>query len=180
MFECSSVTEHSNTRTLEHSNIQNMKFTHLTDKNKPTMVDVGAKAITQRIAIAQTIVKLPDEVIQHLNEQNDIQTKKGAVFQTAILAGIMGAKKTSDLIPLCHPLPLTKVHINIKINKNKEVVIECLAKTKGQTGVEMEALTGASVAALTIYDMCKGFSQNIIIKETKLMKKEGGKTDFER
>ena len=157
-----------------------MKFTHLTDNGNPTMVDVGEKAITERIAIAQTIVVLPNEIIQHLNDNNDIQTKKGAVFQTAILAGIMGVKKTSDLIPLCHPLPLTKVHINIKVNENKEVVIECLAKTKGQTGVEMEALTGASVAALTIYDMCKGFSQNIIIKETKLMKKEGGKTDFER
>lgn len=157
-----------------------MKFTHLSDNGNPTMVDVGEKAITQRIAIAQTIVELPNEVIQHLNDNNDIQTKKGAVFQTAILAGIMGAKKTSNLIPLCHPLPLTKVNIDIKVNDNNEVIIECLAKTKGQTGVEMEALTGASVAALTIYDMCKGFSQNIIIKETKLMKKEGGKTDFER
>ena len=156
-----------------------MKFTHLTDNGNPTMVDVGGKAITQRIAIAQTIVELPMEVIEKL-KNNDIQTKKGAVFQTAILAGIMGAKKTSDLIPLCHPLPLTKVNIDIKVNENNEVIIECFAKTKGQTGVEMEALTGASVAALTIYDMCKGFSQNIIIKETKLMKKEGGKTDFER
>lgn len=144
------------------------------------MVDVGAKAITQRIAIAQTVVELPSEVMEHLNDNHDIQTKKGAVFQTAILAGIMGAKKTSDLIPLCHPLPLTKVKIDITTNQNNEVIIECLAQTKGQTGVEMEALTGASVAALTIYDMCKGFSQNIIIKETKLMKKEGGKTDFER
>lgn len=157
-----------------------MKFTHLTNNGNPTMVDVGEKAITQRIAIAQTIIELPNEVIQHLNDNNDIQTKKGAVFQTAILAGIMGAKKTSDLIPLCHPLPLTKVKIDIKVSDNNEVIIQCLAKTKGQTGVEMEALTGASVAALTIYDMCKGFSQNIIIKETKLMKKEGGKTDFER
>lgn len=155
-----------------------MKFTHLTNNGNPTMVDVGEKAITQRIAIAQTIVKLPTEVIQHLNN-NDIQTKKGAVFQTAILAGIMGAKKTSDLIPLCHPLPLTKVNIEIKV-QGSEVIIDCLAKTKGQTGVEMEALTGASVAALTIYDMCKGFSQDIIIMSTKLMKKEGGKTDFER
>jgi len=155
-----------------------MKFTHLTNNGNPTMVDVGEKAITQRIAIAQTIVKLPTEVIQHLNN-NDIQTKKGAVFQTAILAGIMGAKKTSDLIPLCHPLPLTKVNIEIKV-QGSEVIIDCLAKTIGQTGVEMEALTGASVAALTIYDMCKGFSQDIIIMSTKLMKKEGGKTDFER
>ena len=143
------------------------------------MVDVGNKQITERIAIAQSVVILEKEIIENLKD-NDIQTKKGAVFQTAILAGIMGAKKTSDLIPLCHPLPLTKVDIQIEISEKEEVIIRCLAKTKGQTGVEMEALTGATVAALTIYDMCKGFSQNIIIKETKLMKKSGGKTDFER
>jgi len=155
------------------------KFTHISENGQPTMVDVGAKAITERVATARSVVVLPLEVIQQLNN-NEIHTKKGAVFQTAILAGIMGAKKTSDLIPLCHPLPLTKVNITIEINAEKEVIIDCLAKTKGQTGVEMEALTGASVAALTIYDMCKGFSQNIIIKETKLMRKSGGKTDFQR
>ncbi len=157
----------------------NKKFTHLTESGHPTMVDVGEKAVTERIAIAQTIVILPLEIIENL-ENNDIYTKKGAVFQTAIIAGIMGAKKTSDLIPLCHPLPLTKVNITIEINEKKEVFIECLAKTKGQTGVEMEALTGATVAALTIYDMCKGFSQDIIIHSTKLLKKSGGKTDFQR
>ena len=92
----------------------------------------------------------------------------------------MAAKKTSDLIPLCHPLPLSKCQVDIRINEAKEVVIECLVKTTSQTGVEMEALTGASVAALTIYDMCKGFSHHIIIKETKLMKKTGGKSDFNR
>lgn len=155
------------------------KFTHLSENGSPKMVDVGNKEITERIAIAQSIVILEKEILDNL-KNDDIQTKKGAVFQTAILAGMMGAKKTSDLIPLCHPLPLTKVDIQIKINENEEVVIQCLAKTKGQTGVEMEALTGATIAALTIYDMCKGFSQNIIIKETKLMKKSGGKTDFER
>lgn len=157
----------------------NKKFTHLTENGKPTMVDVGEKAITERAATARSIVILPIEVIEQLTNK-DIQTKKGAVFQTAILAGIMGAKKTSDLIPLCHPLPLTKVNLTIEVNEKNEVVIDCLAKTKGQTGVEMEALTGATVAALTIYDMCKGFSQDIIIKETKLMQKSGGKTDFER
>lgn len=157
----------------------NKKFTHLTPNGNPTMVDVGEKAITERSATARSIVVLEKEIIDKL-KNNDIQTKKGAVFQTAILAGIMGTKKTSDLIPLCHPLPLTKVNITIEINQNQEVVIDCLAKTKGQTGVEMEALTGATVAALTIYDMCKGFSQNIIIRETKLMMKTGGKTDFQR
>ena len=155
------------------------KFSHLSESGQPNMVDVGDKAITERVAVAQSIMILEDEIIAQLSD-NDIQTKKGAVFQTAILAGIMAAKKTSDLIPLCHPLPLTKVDIQIAFNEAKELVISCLAKTRGQTGVEMEALTGATVAALTVYDMCKGFSQNIIIKETKLMKKTGGKTDFER
>ena len=155
------------------------KFTHLSESGNPKMVDVGNKEITERIAIAQSVVILEKEILDNL-KNDDIQTKKGVVFQTAIIAGIMGAKKTSDLIPLCHPLPLTKVDIQIGINEKEEVIIQCLAKTKGQTGVEMEALTGATVAALTIYDMCKGFSQNIIIRETKLMKKSGGKTDFER
>ena len=96
------------------------------------------------------------------------------------MAGILAIKKTSELIPLCHPLPITKSNIEIKINNRKEVIITSEVKVTGKTGVEMEALTGASVAALTIYDMCKGFSQNIIIKETKLMRKFGGKTDYER
>ena len=143
------------------------------------MVDVGKKEITERSATAQTIVILEEEILANLKNE-DIHTKKGAVFQTAILAGIMAAKKTSDLIPLCHPLPLSKASVTIEINDKKEVIIECTTKVTGKTGVEMEALTGATVAALTIYDMCKGFSQNILIKETKLMKKSGGKTDFER
>ena len=143
------------------------------------MVDVSEKKITTRTAIAQSILVLDKAIIERL-EGDEIHTKKGPVFQTAILAGIMAAKKTSDLIPLCHPLPLSKCQVDIQINEVKEVVIECLVKTTSQTGVEMEALTGASVAALTIYDMCKGFSHHIIIKETKLMKKTGGKSDFMR
>ncbi len=155
------------------------KFSHLDKSGNPNMVDVGDKAITERIAVAQAIMILEEEVIHQL-VNDDVYTKKGPVFQTAILAGIMGAKKTSDLIPLCHPLPLTKVDIDVKFDNDNQLIIKCLAKTIGQTGVEMEALTGATIAALTIYDMCKGFSQNIIIKETKLMKKSGGETDFER
>lgn len=155
------------------------KFSHLNAKGVPTMVDISDKTVTQRMAMAQSIVELPEEIIQQL-ENDDIKTKKGPVFQTAVLAGIIAIKKTSDLIPLCHPLPLTKSNIEIKINDRKEVIITSEVKVTGKTGVEMEALTGASVAALTIYDMCKGFSQNIIIKETKLMKKSGGKTDYER
>ena len=142
------------------------------------MVDVSTKDITSRVAVAQAIVNLPKEVAQQMSN-DEIHTKKGPVFQTAILAGIMASKRTSELIPLCHPLPLSKCSVDIKLN-NHQVVINCLAKTRGQTGVEMEALTGASVAALTIYDMCKGFSHDIVISDTKLIKKEGGKSDFER
>lgn len=143
------------------------------------MVDVSGKLVTERVAVAKTIVVLDQEIIDRL-ENDEIHTKKGPVFQTAIIAGIMGAKKTSDLIPLCHPIGLDKCSIEIQINEQKEVEIYCTAKVGSKTGVEMEALTGASVAALTIYDMCKGFSHNIVIKETKLMEKTGGKSDFKR
>ena len=143
------------------------------------MVDVSDKSITQRTAIAESIVQLPDEIVDLL-ELDEISTKKGPVFQTAILAGIMAIKKTSELIPLCHPLPITKSDIHITVADDRQVVITCEVKVEGKTGVEMEALTGASVAALTIYDMCKGFSQNIVIKATRLIKKTGGKSDYER
>lgn len=154
-------------------------FTHLDEKGLPSMVDVGAKSITGRKAIARSIVVLPVEVMQQL-VGGDIQTKKGSVFQTAILAGIMGAKKTSDLIPLCHPLGLDNCKLHISVNEQNEVVIDCEASVTGRTGVEMEALVGASIAALTIYDMCKAMSHDIVIKETKLIEKTGGKSDFRR
>jgi len=155
------------------------EFTHIDKDGNPSMVDVSGKEVSQRIAIAQCRVILDMVILEQL-EQDEIHTKKGPVFQTAILAGIMGAKKTSDLIPLCHPLSISKCEVKISVKDNKEVLIECTAKIEGKTGVEMEALTGASVAALTIYDMCKAFSHNIIIKETRLIKKSGGKRDFER
>ena len=154
-----------------------MTFTHLDNKGNPSMVDVSNKAITKRVAKARSIVILNEEVLSHL-DGDEITTKKGPVFQTAILAGIMAVKKTSDLIPLCHPLPITKCGVDININESKEVVIECQVHVEGKTGVEMEALTGVSVAALTVYDMCKAFSHDIIIKETKLIMKSGGKRDF--
>jgi cyclic pyranopterin phosphate synthase len=159
----------------------NMKqdFTHLDPSGNPKMVDVGHKEITEREAHARAIVVLGEEIMDRI-EQDDIHTKKGPVFQTAILAGIMGAKKTHELIPLCHPLGLNSCDVKIHVNEQREVVINCTARVTGKTGVEMEALTGASVAALTIYDMCKGFSHNIRIKETLLMAKSGGKRDFER
>ena len=155
------------------------EFTHLDAQGNPSMVDVGDKQVTKRVAIAQSIVVLPKMVLDMLQDE-EIQTKKGPVFQTAILAGIMGAKNTSNLIPLCHPLPLNKVSIDIQINDNQEVIVTCEAKVSGKTGVEMEALTGASIAALTIYDMCKAFSHDIVIKSTQLMHKTGGKSDFQR
>ena len=155
------------------------KFTHLDASDNPSMVDVGQKIATKRTAKARSIVVLEDKIMDQL-EGKEISTKKGPVFQTAILAGIMGAKKTGELIPLCHPLGMDNCKIEIHINEAREVVIDCTASITAKTGVEMEALTGASVAALTIYDMCKAFSHNIIIKETKLMEKTGGKRDFKR
>ena len=153
------------------------KFTHLDAQGNPSMVDVGEKKVTQRTARARSIIVLDDTIMEQL-QNGEIQTKKGAVFQTAIIAGVMGAKKTGDLIPLCHPLGLENCQIEIEVNNENEVVVICTASLTAKTGVEMEALTGASIAALTIYDMCKAFSHNIIIKETRLIEKTGGKRDF--
>ena len=155
------------------------KFTHLDASDNPSMVDVSDKKVTSRVAHARSIVVVSEEILSFF-EGKDIQTKKGPVFQTAILAGVMAAKKTSDLIPLCHPLGLDSCKVDIILNDKREVQIDCVAKITSKTGVEMEALTGASVAALTIYDMCKAFSQEIVIKETKLIKKTGGKSDYQR
>jgi cyclic pyranopterin monophosphate synthase len=154
-------------------------FSHLDESGKPVMVDILEKKITRRTATARTIVVLPKEVLVTL-EKGDFQTKKGSVFQTAIIAGILAAKKTGELIPLCHPLGLETCDIDIQLNSQHEVLIECTAAIEAKTGVEMEALVGASVAALTVYDMCKALSHDIVIKETKLMKKTGGKNDFNR
>lgn len=154
-------------------------FTHLDNDGRATMVDVGSKAITHRTATARSIVELPNEVLTQL-ANDDVQTKKGSVFQTAVIAGIMAAKKTGELIPLCHPLGLDNCNITIQLNEKSEAVIECTASITAKTGIEMEALVGASIAALTIYDMCKALSHDIVIKETKLIAKTGGKRDFKR
>jgi len=154
-------------------------LTHLDDNHNPTMVDVSGKTVSHRTATARSIVSLPGEVLQHLTG-GDLQTKKGSVFQTAIIAGIMAAKKTGDLIPLCHPLGLDNCNITISLNEQQEVVIDCTASITAKTGVEMEALVGASIAALTVYDMCKAMSHDIVIRETKLLSKTGGKRDFKR
>ena len=142
----------------------------------PQMVDVSEKKVTTRTATAQCIVVVPDEVFD-ISESNEVLTKKGPVFQTAIIAGTMGVKKCSELIPMCHPLAIEKIKIDISFMSNNEIQILCTVKISGKTGVEMEALTGCSVAALTIYDMCKAISHNIVIKETKLLEKTGGKND---
>lgn len=155
------------------------EFTHLNKNGQPAIVDVGGKQITHRKAVAQAIISLPENVLEAL-QQDDFKTKKGSVFQIAIIAGIMGAKKTSELIPLCHPIGLDNCNLQIELNEQNDIVVECTASIEAKTGVEMEALTGASVAALTIYDMCKALSHDIVIKEVKLIEKSGGKNDFRR
>ena len=151
-------------------------LSHVDENNNPTMVDVSDKSITKRIARAQSIVQLGHEIMNELKD-GEISLKKGPVFQTAIIAGTMAAKNTSNLIPLCHPLGLESCKINIT-TKDDTAVINCECTITSKTGVEMEALTGASVAALTIYDMCKAMSHHIVIKETKLLQKSGGKSEF--
>ena len=155
-----------------------MKLSHVDNKGNPQMVDVSDKGITRRIAKAQATVHL-GKLILHQIHNNELITKKGPVFQTAIIAGVMAAKRTSDLIPFCHPLMLEDCQITITV-KGERALIASEAKITSKTGVEMEALTAASVAALTIYDMCKALSHEIVIEEIKLMEKTGGKKDFKR
>jgi cyclic pyranopterin phosphate synthase len=153
------------------------EFSHLNQSGEPTMVDVTNKKASKRTAVAKSIVIVNEEILKQF-EENDIKTKKGPVFQTAIIAGIMAAKRTGELIPLCHPLPIENCNISISLNTDNHIEILCEASIEAKTGVEMEALVGASLAALTIYDMCKAFSHDIVIAETRLIKKTGGKSDF--
>ena len=152
------------------------EFTHI-DKDQPSMVDIGNKNETKRTAIVLSIIQLPDDMAEYIQD-GEIKTRSDSVFQTAMIAGIQAAKKTWELIPMCHQINLNKVDIDIVLKDGLKVEITCEAKCSGKTGVEMEALTGASVAALTGYDMCKAFSHKIIIKETRLIKKTGGKSDY--
>jgi len=155
------------------------EFSHLNKESQPFIVDVSEKKVTRRRAVARCTVSLPYEVLTILQKE-DFKTKKGSVFQTAIIAGIMAAKKTGELIPLCHPLGLESCEIHIRVNEDHEVVIDCVASIESKTGVEMEALTGVSIAALTIYDMCKSLSHEIKIRDIMLIEKTGGKHDFKR
>jgi cyclic pyranopterin phosphate synthase len=147
-------------------------LTHLNTKGEAHMVDVSDKVDTARTAIAQSLVELTPAIVAAITDDN---LPKGDLYATARIAGIQAAKKCSDLIPLCHPLPLSKITVDIELQGNS-LVITALCKTTGKTGVEMEALTAASVAALTVYDMCKGLDKGMIIRETKLLKKSGGKS----
>ena len=152
------------------------KLSHIDSRNRPTMVDVSDKTPSAREAHARSIVEFPSSVAKRLVD-GDIETAKGPVFATAIIAGVMAAKKTHELIPFCHPLGLEDCKLQIEMDGDN-VVIDCRCKVHHKTGVEMEALTGASVAALTVYDMLKALSHDIVIGETRLISKTGGKQDF--
>jgi cyclic pyranopterin monophosphate synthase len=153
------------------------QFSHTDQDGNISMVDVSEKQVTRRTATARAIVRLPPEVMALL-VQNDIVTAKGSVFTTARLAGIMAAKDTGRLIPLCHSLAPEHCAITIERHGDSDLVVDCSTVIFAKTGVEMEALVGASVAALTIYDMCKAISHGITILETRLIEKTGGKNDF--
>jgi len=155
------------------------KLTHLDAANRPTMVDVGAKTATLREASAEAIVKLPAAVARELKRTGH-RTRKGPVFDTAIVAGVMAAKKTHEIIPFCHPLPLERCTVDISDLAGSRVRIVCTVAVHHKTGVEMEALVGASAAALTLYDMCKALSHDIEIGPVRLLSKRGGKRDFNR
>ena len=150
------------------------KLTHIDKSGKAVMVDISSKNNSERSAKASGRVIFTSEVYQKLTKEGFI-SPKGSIVQTAVIAGIQGVKRTSYLIPLCHQIPLSKIDIKIKPLKNS-LFITCEVSCNGKTGVEMEALTAASIAALTVYDMCKSFSKNLIISEIKLLKKTGGKS----
>ena len=150
------------------------KLTHFNEKGAVHMVDVGNKDITHRIAVAGGSINMKSETLALIKEGGH---KKGDVLGIARTAGIMGAKKTSELIPLCHPLSLTHVSIELTIDEDKKSVrCECRAETDGKTGVEMEALTAVQVTLLTIYDMCKAVDRGMIISDIRLLEKSGGKS----
>ncbi|MBQ5905372.1 MAG: cyclic pyranopterin monophosphate synthase MoaC [Clostridia bacterium] len=151
------------------------ELTHLNKNGEAVMVDVGEKEITRRTAAAFAKIQMQKETLQKLLSSS---LKKGDGLATARIAGIMGAKKTSELIPLCHNIPIESVEITFENNGEDELYIYCKGKCSYKTGIEMEALTGASVAALTVYDMCKAIDRKMEIKEIKLLEKTGGKSDF--
>lgn len=155
------------------------KLSHINDQGQASMVHVGGKQVTLRKAKASAIVFLGRSILQEM-EGSELQLAKGSVFQTAILAGIMGAKQTGQLIPLCHPVGMDHCDLTIQVMDEERIQIVCSVSVEAKTGIEMEALTGASVAALTVYDMCKAMSHDIVIQEVCLLEKSGGKKNFKR
>ena len=155
-----------------------MTFTHLDADHRPAMVDVSDKTPTKRTALAEARVQFPPAIAASLRDSG-WRSAKGAVFDTAIVAGVMGAKRTHELIPFCHPLGLENCRIVIDLDGDT-AVIRCTVSVHHKTGVEMEALTGASIAALTVYDMCKALSHDIVIGEVRLLAKDGGKNNYAR
>jgi cyclic pyranopterin phosphate synthase len=149
-------------------------LTHFDERGNARMVDVGDKDVTERVATAQASVVMQPATLALIRDK---KAAKGDVLAVAQLAGIMAAKKTSDLIPLCHPLALSSVQVTLALDETRNAVdIEATCKVKGKTGVEMEALTAASVAALTVYDMCKAVDRGMVIEQVKLLHKSGGKS----
>lgn len=153
------------------------ELSHIDAANQPTMVDVSGKAVTLREAHARARVLLPAAVRARVTD-GEIQAAKGPVFQTAIIAGTMAAKRTHELIPFCHPLGIEGCKIAISVAADGNLDIDCRVRVSHRTGVEMEALTGATVAALTVYDMCKALSHDIVITDVALVSKSGGKSDY--
>jgi len=151
------------------------EFTHVDAQRQPAMVDVGGKAVTHRTAVAHALVRFPAPVAEALREAG-FETSKGPVFHTAIIAGVMAAKRTHELIPFCHPLGIENCRIEIDMNERAEAEVRCTVSVHHKTGVEMEALTGAAVAALTIYDMCKSVDRSMVISDVTLWEKTGGRS----
>ena len=152
-------------------------LTHIDAAGRPAMVDVSAKPVTAREARAECKVRFPVAVAAQLRASG-LKSAKGGIVETAIIAGTMAVKRTHELIPFCHPLPIDGCRIAIDWQGDTSLRIECMVKTTHRTGVEMEALTGATVAALTVYDMCKALSHAIVLGPAKLLGKRGGKRDF--
>lgn len=153
-----------------------MTLSHVDEANRPTMVDVGDKVTTRRTAVARARVRFPADAAVQTGEA--LRTKKGPVFDTAIVAGVMAVKRTHEFIPFCHPIPLEDCKISIDWSGEREISIECSVSATHKTGVEMEALTGVTTAALTIYDMCKALTHGIRIEDVALVSKTGGRRDY--
>ena len=165
---------------IENMNLESPELTHLKPNAMPRMVDVGEKGVTCRSATARGTIQLPSSLSIVAEGDGEIVTKKGSVIHTSIVAGTLAVKRTSDLIPFCHPLPIEGIDFNYRFLDDRKLEITCTVSLSHKTGVEMEALTGVSVALLTIYDMCKSAGQDMVIEGIEVVKKTGGKSDIEK